>query len=135
MIWLFSYVKFRRKYKIDRMMCEFTHHLYEDNPENPNAAIEYGCALMLCQQYDSALRMFEVVKHKIANAKVIYPFLNTNIEFCRKPLPWSSGAKDHPSGSWWHNFQLIRFGGCRQVVISDETVLAFNSMVRMMNRH
>lgn len=23
-MWLFSYVKFRKKYKMDRMMCEFT---------------------------------------------------------------------------------------------------------------
>ena len=134
-MWLFSYIKFRKKYKMDKMMCDFTRHLYEDNPGNQNAAIEYGCALMLCQQYNSALRMFEVVKHRISNATVIYPFLDANIEFCRKPLPWSNGAIDYQSGSWWHNFQLVRFGGRRQVAISEQTGLAFNSMLRMMNRH
>lgn len=62
-------------------------------------------------------------------------FLDANIEFCKKPLPWSSGAKNYKGGSWWHNFQLVRFGGRRQVAISEQTGLAFNSMLRMMNRN
>ena len=69
----------------------------------------------------------------MANASTFYPFLDANIAFCKKPLPWSSGAKDHRVGSWWHNFQLVRFGGRSQVAISQEAGLAFNSMLRMMN--
>ena len=133
-MWLFSYVKFRKRYKMDKMMCEFTHQLYQEDSSNPMTAIEYGSALMQCQQYQSALNVFESVKKRVANASAIYPFLDANIEFCRKPLPWSSGAKDHRGGSWWHNFQLVRFGGRRQVAISENTGLAFNSMLRMMNR-
>lgn len=134
-MWLFSYVKFRKKYKMDRMMCEFTLQLYNEDSGNPMTAIEYGSALMQAQQYKSALAVFEEIKRRVAMASTLYPFLDANIEFCKKPLPWSSGVKDHKGCSWWHNFQLVRFGGRRQVAISEQTGLAFNSMVRMMNRH
>ncbi len=118
---------------MEALMCEFTRQRYEENPQNPNAAIEYGSALMQTQQYKSALHIFEGVKSRVANASVAFPFLDVNIAFCKKPLPWSSGAKNHRGGSWWHNFQLVRFGSRRQVAISQETALAFNSMLRMMN--
>lgn len=133
-MWLFSYIKFRKRYKMDKMMCEFTRQLYNEDSSNPMTAIEYGSALMQAQQYKSALEVFESVKRRVAMASTLYPFLDVNIEFCKKSLPWSSGAKDHRGGSWWHNFQLVRFGGRRQVAISEKTGLAFNSMLRMMNR-
>ena len=133
-MWLCSYVKFRKRYKMDRMMCEFTRHRYNEDSSNPMTAIEYGSALMQAQQYKSALEMFDRVKRRVAMASTMYPFLHANIEFCKKPLPWSSDAKDQKGGSWWHNFQLVRFGGRRKVAISEQTGLAFNSMLRMMNR-
>lgn len=125
-MWLWSYVKFRKRYKIDRMMCEFTRHRYNEDSSNPMTTIEYGSALMQAQQYKSALEVFDRVKSRVAMACTMYPFLDANIELCKKPLPWSSGAKDHKGGSWWHNFQLVRFGGRRQVAISEATGLAFN---------
>lgn len=134
-MWLFSYVKFRKRYKMDRMMCEFTHQLYNEDSGNLMTAIEYGSALMQAQQYKSALAVFEGIKRRVAMASTLYPFMDANIEFCKKPLPWSSGAKNYKGGSWWHNFQLVRFGGRRQVAISEQTGLAFNSMLRMMNRN
>ena len=133
-MWLWSYIKFRKNYKIDRMMCEFTQHRYNEDSRNPMNAIEYGSALMQSQQYKSALDVFEGVKRRVSNATTFYPFLDANIEFCKKPLPWSNGAKDHKGGSWWHNFMLVRFGGRRQVAISEDTGLAFNSMLRSMGR-
>ena len=120
---------------MDQMMCEFTHQLYDEDSSNPLTAIEYGSALMQAQQYKSALSVFEGVKRRVAMASKLYPFLDLNIEFCKKPLPWSSGAKDHKGGSWWHNFLLVRFGGRRQIAISEQTGLAFNSMLRIMNRN
>lgn len=134
-MWLFSYVKFRKRWKMDWMMCEFTRQLYNEDSSNPMTAIEYGNALMQAQQYKRALEVFEGVKRRVAMANTLYPFLDANIEFCKKPLPWSRGAKDHRGGSWRHNFQLVRFGGRRQVAISEKIGLAFNSMLRMMNRN
>ena len=134
LLWLWNYVKFRKSYKLNRMMCEFTRHRYNEDSSNPMSAIEYGSALMQAQQYKSALVIFERVKGSFSMVTTLYPFLDANVEFCKKPLPWSHGAKDHKNGSWWHNFQLVRFGGRRQVAISQETGLAFNSMLRMMNR-
>lgn len=134
-MWVISYVKFCKRYKMNKKMCEFTFQRFNVDPSNPMTTIEYGCALMQCQQYQSALNVFETLKRRIPDVSMMYPFLDVNIEFCKKPLPWSSGAKDHKGGSWWHNFQLVRFGGRRQVVISDSTRLSFNSMLRMMNRN
>ena len=134
-MWLFSFVKFRKRYKIDKMMCEFTRHRYNEDSSNPMAAIEYGSALMQAQQYKSALHIFEGVKNRFANSNNLFPFIDNNIAFCKKPLPWSSGARDHKDGSWWHNFFLVRFGGRRQVAIWQDTGLAFNSMLRMMNHN
>lgn len=133
-MWLWSYIKFRKRYKMDKMMCEFTHHLYFEDSGNPITAIEYGSALMQSQQYKSALDVFEGVRRRVSNANTFYPFLDANIEFCKKPLPWSNGAKDYKGGSWWHNFLLVRFGGRRRVAISEDTGLAFNSMLRQLRR-
>lgn len=130
-MWLLSYRRFRRKYKMDRAMCEFTRHRYEESP-NPRTAVEYGSALMQCQLYEMALAQFEEAKRRDQMGTM--PFLDTNIAFCRKPLPWSHGARDHRGGSWRHNFLLTRFGGRRQVAISSDTALAFNSMLRAMKR-
>lgn len=130
-MWIFSYVKFRKHYKIDRLMSEFTRQRYQKDP-NPQRAVEYASALMQAQQYKSALALFEDIKRQAMPGQ--FPFLDANIAFCNKPIPWVSGAVDHNGGSWWHNFQLARFGGRRQVAISQETGLAFNSMLRMMNR-
>ena len=133
-MWIRSYTKFRRRYKLEAMMSEFTRHRYNEDSNNPMTAIEYGSALMQSQQYKSALDVFEGVRKSVYNATTFYPFLDSNIEFCKKPLPWSNGAKNHKGGSWWYNFLLVRFGGRRQVAISQDTGLAFNSMLRMMNR-
>lgn len=86
-MWLFSYVKFRKRYKMDRMMCEFTRRLYNEDSSNPMTAIEYGSALMQAQQYKSALEVFESVKRRVAMASTLYPFLDVNIVFCKKSLP------------------------------------------------
>lgn len=125
-LWLWSYFKFRRKYKMDTVLCLMLEHKYRDNP-NPVNESEYASALMLCQQYKSALELFEDMKRKGLERQ--FSFLNDNINFCKKPLPWSSGAKNH-NGSWLHNFLLVRFGGKRMVVISPDTYLEANAMLR-----
>lgn len=130
-VWLVSYVKFRRRYRVEEQMCAFTREKHE-NERTPMSAVEYGCALMQCQQYRAAVRVLESVLASGAGRQ--FPFLTDNIEFCRKPLPWSNGAFDYVGGSWWHWFLLKRFGGRRQVAISEGTALAFNSSMRMLGR-
>ncbi len=130
-LWLWSYVKFRRKYKMDKMLCAMLEHKYKQMP-NPHIESEYASALMLCQQYQSALILFEDLKRKGLDRH--FNFLDENIKFCKKPLPWSSGAKNH-NGSWLHNFLLVRFGGRRMVAISQDTYLEANAMLRAMERN
>lgn len=130
-LWLWSYFKFRRNYKMDKMLCALLEHKYRENP-NPQTESEYACGLMKCQQYASALKLFEDLKRKGLDRQL--NFLDDNIKFCKKPLPWSSGAKNH-NGSWLHNFFLVRFGGRRMVAISQETYLEANAMLRAMERN
>ncbi len=130
-LWVWSYVKFRKRYKMDRLLSEMLGRKYKQMP-TPQTESEYACALMLSQQYQSALELFEDLKRKGAGRQL--NFLDANIEFCKKPLPWSSGAKNH-NGSWWHNFFLVRLGGRRMVLISDESYLDFNAMLRAMARN
>lgn len=130
-LWLWSYVQFRRKYRMDRLLCAMLEHKYQENP-NLMTESEYASALMLCQQYQSALSLFEDLKRKGFDRQ--FNFLDENIKFCKKPLPWSFGAKNH-NGNWLHNFLLVRFGGRRMVTISQDTYLDFNAMLRAMARN
>lgn len=129
-LWLWSYMKFRRNYKMDKMLCAMLEQKYKQMP-SPYTECEYASALMLCQQYQSALNLFEDLKRKGLNRQ--FSFLDENVKFCMKPLPWSSGAKNH-NGSWLHNFLLVRFGGRRMVSISQDTYLEANAMLRAMER-
>lgn len=129
-LWVWSFMKFRRKYKMDKMLCTMLEHKYKQMP-SPYTECEYASALMLCQQYQSALNLFEDLKRKGLNRQ--FSFLDENVKFCMKPLPWSSGAKNH-NGSWLHNFLLVRFGGRRMVSISQDTYLEANAMLRAMER-
>lgn len=129
-MWLWSYVKFHRKYKMDKTLSEFLRLKYQNNP-NPHTQVEYASGLMMCQRYADALLLFEDLQQQ--GLQMQYNFLPENIAFCKKPLPWSSGAKNH-NGSWWHNFLLIRFGGRRLTSISRETLLEANTMLRTMDR-
>lgn len=115
---------------MDKMLCAMLEHKYQQM-SSPHTECEYASALMLCQQYQSALNLFEDLKRKGLDRQ--FSFLEENIRFCKKPLPWSSGAKNH-NGSWLHNFLLVRFGGRRMVSILQDSYIVFNAMLRNMNR-
>lgn len=68
-MWLFSYIRFRKRYKMDKMMWVFTRQLYNEDSNNPITAIEYGSALMQAQQYKNALEVFDRVKKTCSNGK------------------------------------------------------------------
>lgn len=129
-LWLWSFIKFRRKYKMDKTLCEFLRLKYEEHP-SAHTQVEYASGLMMCQRYSDALPLFEDLQRK--GTQIQFDFLPENIAFCKRPLPWSKGAKNY-NGSWWHNFLLVRFGGRRLTSISRETLLEANAMLRMMDR-
>lgn len=131
-IWLFSFFRFRRQLSIHTLLCDFTRRNHIRN-HNTKTAVEFGCALMLCQKYQSAITLFNEAKQFDPNYKTTIPFLEENIAFCRKPLPWSRGPKDH-KGSWRHNLLLVRIGARRFVAISNETILDFNAFCRQLER-
>lgn len=131
-LWVWSYFKFRKAFKYDSMLCDFLKYKYKQNP-TPQSKCEYASALMLCQQYASAVFLFrELQSSPFIRAN---PYITDNIAFCEKPFPWSDGpAKNHIGGSWLTNFLLLRFGRKRAVTISDDSQLEFSSYLRMVNR-
>ena len=129
-LWLWSYIRFRKLYARDCMLCVILEREYRDMP-NPQSQSEYACALMVCQKYQSALELFEELKRNGSDRQLSY--LDTNIRFCKKPLPWSSGVMNH-NGSWRHHFLPTRLGGRRMVAISSETYLKANAIIRAAKR-
>ena len=49
--------------------------------------------------------------------------IKANMEFCKKPLPWSKKLRNHDMG-YWHSFMLYRFGGRRKVMLSEDVYIA-----------
>lgn len=129
-LWGLSFFRFRQQYSRDRVLCELLKRKYELMP-NTLTECEYACGLMLCQQYRSALELFEELKHSGADRRLSY--LDMNIAFCNKPLPWSTGAKNH-NGSWLHHFLLVRIGRRRRVAISADSYLEANAVLRARGR-
>ncbi len=113
------------------LLCAMLEHKYRETSSSMTE-IEYASGLMLCQKYQSALELFEDLKRKGLDWQ--FSFIDENIKFCMKPLPWSSGPKNH-NGSWLHNFLIVRFGGRRMVSISQDTYLEANAMLRAMKRN
>lgn len=125
-IWVWSYSKFRRKYKIDKELLEYLTQQFNSDP-TPETQLEYASGLLLCQQYSQAGSLFEDLRQR--GFSKYYPFIETNIQFCKKPHPWSTTGKNF-KGSWRHNFLLTRFGKPRQIYITEDTQLDFNRYIR-----
>lgn len=87
-------------------------------PNNVEHRYTKGVSLMQLQNYPEAIREFEFIIH---NAEGVYyqPIIQSsrdNIEFCNKPLSWSSSYPVDKSGSYWHYIVLDYFGNRRNVL-------------------
>ena len=141
-LWLFSYIKFKRTYKEYKLLVIFYKMRYENTSsqffsDRLEVLREYGNALILAQKYKTAEDIYEQAVKIIESQPVLK---NTNLarevqinyDFCKSPLPWMKQSKNY-SSSWLHNFLLVRFGRRRYMGFSEESQLDYHSWKRAMN--
>lgn len=127
LMWIWSYVKFRRKMKYFTMMAAYLQSVVSSNPSLYNR-LRFSSALIETQQYKEAYNIYtQLLKEgmNIPNKEQIL----LNIEFCKNPVPGVSSPKNF-NFSWWHNFVLVRLGKRRYNFLTEEDYLKTNSILR-----
>ena len=122
LIWVFSYWRFTGKRRTYKTMVLVTEARYR-KLQTGRCATDLACAYMNAQRYADAYGMFEQVA---SESPSVPGDIKLNMDFCKKPLPWSKGLKNHNMG-YWHDFALARLGGRRSNLISQDAVLAFDN--------
>jgi hypothetical protein len=92
------------------------------------SALELASAYMEVQRYADAYSVFASVLAKYRNTPNSADIMG-NMEFCKKPLPWSGELRNHKMG-YWHNFMLYRFGGSRRVMLSQDIYIATDNFIQ-----
>ena len=141
-LWLISFIKFKRAYKEHKLLLVFYALRYENNTSQSfndklDALRHYGNALILTQQYSKAYEIYGDAMRLIDSQPVLKNTtlgneIRTNFEFCRSPLPWIKQPMNHNS-SWFHNFLLVRFGRRRYMGFTEESLLDYESWKRALN--
>lgn len=129
-MWVWSYVKFRRKMKYFTMMAAYLENEVKTDP-SPSNKLRFASALIQTQQYKDAYNIYTKLLQDysyLPNKEGI----QQNIEFCKNPVPGTSSPKNF-NFSWWHNFLLVRLGKCRYNFLTEEDYLKTNSIMRQMS--
>lgn len=141
-LWLISFIKFKRAYKEYKLLVIFYKFRYE-NPTSQSfidkldALRHYGNSLILAQHYSKAYDIYAEAMKLIDSQPVLKNTsfgneIRINYEFCRSPLPWIKQPMNYNS-SWLHNFLLVRFGRRRYMGFSEDSLLEYESWKRAMN--
>lgn len=128
-LWLWSYISFRRKHSVDMAAIDV---MKARRPKVNDPTYEYrlGSAYMEAQQYADAYRCFQSYLNQYGNLPASSAdIVRTNMEFCKHPVPGCNGPKNI-NGSWWHNLLLVRLGGRRYNMMTQDDCLAVNSYLR-----
>lgn len=126
LFWLYHYWRFTGKRKFYKKVVIVAEHRYE-KLQSEQRALELASAYMQVQRYADAYNMFASALSKYTNSPNS-PDIRANMEFCKKPLPWSKTLKNHEMG-YWHNFMLYRFGGRRKVMLSQDVYIATDNFI------
>lgn len=121
-IWLWGYFRFigkRRSYKKMEMVMEHRHARLHTR----QSAIDLACAYMNTQRYADAYGLYSKA---LDESSLQSTDIKGNMEFCKKPLPWSSGLKNHRM-NYWHDFMLVRLGARRKNMMSEDAILAMDN--------
>ena len=122
LIWLYNYWRFSGKRSYCKKMVKVT-ELRHAQFQTRQSAIDLATAYMNAQRYADAYALYANI---LSEGSIQADTIRLNMEFCQKPLPWSRGLKNHKQ-SYWHNFMLVRFGGRRNNMISEEAILTFDN--------
>lgn len=119
--WVYKYWCFTRKrsyYKKVLTVAIFRHK----RAISEQSTLDLACAFMMTQRYADAYGVFKSVIETFPDS-VNSDAIIKNLEFCKKPLPWSKELRNYNMG-YWHDFMLVRFGGYRINLLSQETLTA-----------
>lgn len=126
LFWLYHYWRFTGKRKYFKKLVVVAEHRYNQF-RSEQSALELASAYMQVQRYEDAYNVFASVLSTFHYSPNI-PDIRTNMEFCKKPLPWSTKLRNHNMG-YWHNFMLVRFGGRRKIMISQDTYIETDNYI------
>ena len=133
-MWCFSYFKFRRTIRYKEQVNSYIEQLYVQN-KSDIILLQLASSYTECQKYKSALICYNKLDVSKIDGRLfggdtqLHSHIEMNIKFCKKPLPWTKEPRDH-NHSWLHNFLLIRLGGPRIRLISNNVILEANSAIR-----
>ena len=127
LFWLYNYWRFTGMRKFFQKMVIVAEHR-DEQFKTEQSALELASAYMKVQRYADAYSVFESVLAKYHNSPNSSNIM-CNMDFCKKPLPWSKKLKNHKMG-YWHNFMLIRFGGRRRVMLSQDIYIATDNFIQ-----
>lgn len=133
-LWVRSYIKFHKRQSYFNSVVECL--LNNPRAKNlPNYQLRLGSAYMEAQCYRSAYECFDRYKHSSEYVpSLMAETVEANMAFCKNPIPWMHDPKDL-TGSWWHNFLLVRFGKRRRSMLTEEDLLMTNSWIRSRERN
>lgn len=127
LFWLYHYWRFTGKRKYCKKMVIVAEHRHE-RLQTEQSALELASALMQVQRYADAYNAFASVLMKYKYTPNTQD-IKANMEFCKKPLPWSKKLRNHDMG-YRHNFMLYRFGGRRKVMLSQDVYIATDNFIQ-----
>lgn len=123
--WLYNYWRFSQKRSYYRKVVYVAECRYR-NFQDEQSRLDLATAYMQVQRYADAYDVYSTV---VSPRPYSYEDLRKNMEFCKKPLPWTSGLSNHNMG-YWHNFLLVRFGGQRRMMFSQALLLEIDDLMR-----
>ena len=133
-VFLVSYIKFKRRYKMQYQFALFMQEKYEIDTNDIETSLSFCSALADAQLYKRAYDLYdEILKDSIKKASLSQEELEKvmlNKRFCDAPIFWSAGARDHIVFKYLHYFFLERIGRGRYSFIREEDLLEFNSWLR-----
>ena len=133
-MWFYSYFKFKRTIRYKEKVHNYIEQLYSKEPTD-NILLQLASSFTECQKYKSALYCYSKLNIQNIDSELfgggvqLHSYIEMNIKFCQKPLPWTKEPKDY-NRSWLHNFMLFRLGGQRIRLISNNIILDANSAIR-----
>lgn len=126
---LISFFRFRSNYKYMEAVLDTL--LHYTNLNSNNYLLRLSSAYIRVQHYKDAYDCLQKALNDL-NCDADPKEITGNMEFCKKPLPWSKTLKNH-DGSFWHEFALKRLGNRRRDFLTEEDILNTNSRLRRGN--
>ncbi|MCR5456061.1 MAG: hypothetical protein K6F33_13840 [Bacteroidales bacterium] len=122
-----SFVNFKRRMKYFGVAAAY---LQTRAGEYPTAStlLSLSAALIEIQHYKDACEILEGVAAEYPNHPQLDK-IEANVAFCKHPCPGVNTLKNF-NENWFHNFVLVRLGNRRFNFLSEDDLLAVNSLIR-----